>query len=289
MGHALARVGRLYDACAKSYAMYHEGTGCMHMPTYVPGCKSRAECLDATTRIILEALEARPGDMVLDLGCGVGTLAVEVARMTGSSVCGLAATATEVRAAADRAKTEGVGNLCGFEVRDMNSVGSLTWPNLRAIITLETDCYLHPLAERIKDIRRILPRGGVWQNIRFGIRDEFRTSAKARRAIHYVEDAWRTGPIASRAEFRRHVRGEFEIEKTVDLSDRVVDFWRKFVPVPLDGGSRVRLRFMGASLAESQSFWDVRTVFRHRLAFWKMVLGMAAGWFVYEYYRLRAI
>ncbi len=66
-----------------------------------------------TTRMCLELIElhVRPGDRVLDLGCGSGILSIAAAKLGASQVFGLEIDATAVRVAKQNARENGVQDI----------------------------------------------------------------------------------------------------------------------------------------------------------------------------------
>ena len=70
------------------------------------------------TRAMIEAAEIEPGIDILDVGCGVGAPACQLAREFGAHVTGISTSAAGVHAARARASTEEVDRLVSFKQRD---------------------------------------------------------------------------------------------------------------------------------------------------------------------------
>jgi 27-O-demethylrifamycin SV methyltransferase len=84
--------------------------------------RSADEALAVATEALTDRMAAHAGlgsDVrLLDVGCGTGAPACEVARRHGCRVVGISTSAVGVQAARDRAKTLGLTHLVSFEVRD---------------------------------------------------------------------------------------------------------------------------------------------------------------------------
>ncbi len=68
------------------------------------------EHTDHATRLLLEAMDVRPGDRVLDLGCGAGVLGVAAATITNASVVLLDANAESLHCARETVRLAGYGS-----------------------------------------------------------------------------------------------------------------------------------------------------------------------------------
>jgi len=67
---------------------------------------------------ILALLDLEPGDSLLDVGCGWGSLAIEAARRSGVHVTGLTLSGAQQDFARTRARASGLEERCGFQLRD---------------------------------------------------------------------------------------------------------------------------------------------------------------------------
>ncbi len=76
----------------------------------------------AATQRLVELIEPRPGDEVLDVGCGVGIGAVFLAGQFGCRVVGVDITARMIERAQERAERKGVAELTDFRIADMNAL-----------------------------------------------------------------------------------------------------------------------------------------------------------------------
>jgi 27-O-demethylrifamycin SV methyltransferase len=75
------------------------------------------------TRAVIDAAEIEAGIDILDVGCGVGAPACQLAREFGAHVTGITTSEAGVRAARARAVTERLDGLVSFEQRDGTANG----------------------------------------------------------------------------------------------------------------------------------------------------------------------
>lgn len=287
MSWSLEQVSDLYRRCRRSYSLYHEGSGLMHMPLLKEGASTRAECLSELNEIILANGYFAEDETVLDLGCGLGVLLIEAASRFRSRGLGIASTNYEVEEAQERASRAGVRERCRFDVGDMNNLGALCSNSVASAVNLETDWYFNSLPKGIRELHRILVPNGEWHSVRASIDDGFSQDVKARGLARKVCRGWRTSDMLTTGEFEIMARELFVIDRVIDLGELVMGFWERFVPLPVDAEWRVRLRFALRASQEVGKWPDFSTVFWHRLAFWQLIYGLSKGWFRFRYYLLR--
>jgi 23S rRNA (uracil1939-C5)-methyltransferase len=71
---------------------------------------------------VVAALRPRPGDLVVDLFCGIGNFSLVIARV-GGRVIGVEASASAISAARSNALLNGVDSQCEFQVADLYDPG----------------------------------------------------------------------------------------------------------------------------------------------------------------------
>jgi len=71
--------------------------------------------------VLLADLDPAPGDLLLDLGCGVGGIAIELHRRSGAEILGVDVSPRAVSAATARARRTGVDASVRFHVGDLTS------------------------------------------------------------------------------------------------------------------------------------------------------------------------
>ena len=72
--------------------------------------------------LVARKLGLKPGDRLLDVGCGWGTMAIHAARTYGARVVGVTLSKPQARYASDRARALGLGDLVEFRVQDYRDV-----------------------------------------------------------------------------------------------------------------------------------------------------------------------
>ncbi|NJN67786.1 MAG: methyltransferase domain-containing protein [Chloroflexaceae bacterium] len=76
---------------------------------------SIAEAQQLFTDLLISHLKLEPGQRLLDVGCGTGRPAVQIARKTGAHVTGITVSRSQVELATDYARTSGMGDRVHFE------------------------------------------------------------------------------------------------------------------------------------------------------------------------------
>lgn len=76
------------------------------------------EATDRLTDMVTDRLRIRPGQRVLDVGCGLGAPAIRLAKATGARVTGIATSRNLIDRATEMAAAEGVPDQVTFELVD---------------------------------------------------------------------------------------------------------------------------------------------------------------------------
>lgn len=141
---------------------------------------------------ILALASLRPGEAVLDVGCGTGTLAVAARRQVGpaGTVCGIDASPEMIA----RAKAKALGAFASIDFR-LAAVEALPYPDAHFDVVLSTLMLHHlPRAAReqgVREMRRVLKPGGRVLAVDFG-----RGSAQEKRGL--IAHFHRHGGVALR-------------------------------------------------------------------------------------------
>ena len=123
----------------------------------------------AIRRMTLEMTVAQPGESVLDVGCGTGSLAIALKAEVGASseVTGIDASPEMIEQARRKATRAGVD--AGFEVAPIEG---LSFPDARFDLVVSS-FMLHHLPDGVKrkglaEVRRVLKPGGRFLAVDFG-------------------------------------------------------------------------------------------------------------------------
>jgi 16S rRNA (guanine1207-N2)-methyltransferase len=126
-----------------------------------PGVFSQYE-LDAGTRVLIEAMDARPGEAVLDLGCGSGVVGMVAAQMGGQVVCvdssAAALAATHSTLDLNGVTAQVLASDCALAVRDMRFDVVATNPPFHQGLGAEYEVarqFVHDAAQVLKDSGRL--------------------------------------------------------------------------------------------------------------------------------------
>ncbi|MEV4752567.1 methyltransferase domain-containing protein [Streptosporangium sp. NPDC049248] len=111
------------------------------------------------TDVMIGKLGVGPGDRILDLGCGSGASAVQVARATGAEVVGVSISAGEVDTAAALARAEGMEGQVRFQRGDALNL-SFAPGFFDAVLAIDSFVHLSDQVRALSEIGRVLRPGG---------------------------------------------------------------------------------------------------------------------------------
>jgi cyclopropane fatty-acyl-phospholipid synthase-like methyltransferase len=116
------------------------------------------EATNRFTELLTERLRVGPGDRVLDVGCGIGKPALQMASSTGASVLGISISGPQVEQANERARAEGMSEQVSFQHADAMDM-PLEAGSFDAALAFESIIHMHrPTA--LREIARVLAPGG---------------------------------------------------------------------------------------------------------------------------------
>src|SRR5262249_13820706 len=101
-----------YTTLTNAYSVYSARTEVWHVAHWESGITTQAEALLASNRRLLAGLPINAEMHLLDVGCGVGALAIWAARTFGCRVTGITVVPTHVAQARIWASLAGVRHLC---------------------------------------------------------------------------------------------------------------------------------------------------------------------------------
>ena len=119
--HARENIAAHYDLGNDFYAAWLDDTMTYSSARFAKSDESLASAQLRKVRTLLDRLDLQPGDRLLEIGCGWGTLAIEAARR-GANVVGLTLS-NEQKAWADRrVQEEGLADLVEIRLQDYREV-----------------------------------------------------------------------------------------------------------------------------------------------------------------------
>lgn len=147
-----------------------------------------APAVAAQRTLTRQLLDARPGETLLDLGCGPGHLAGELAAETGEDgrIIALDRQPEMVQTAVSRAAAGGVAQRCAVVLGDAAAL-PLAGGSCDGIVAVQVLEYVPDVAQALGEIRRVLKRGGRavivdtdWRSCVWNSADEGRTDTVLR-------------------------------------------------------------------------------------------------------------
>ena len=117
-----------YDVGNDFYALWLDRRMVYSCAYFADGTDPEAELEDAQLAkldIICRKLRLRPGDRLLDVGCGWGALIMHATRHYGVTALGITLSAAQAGLARERIAAEGLGDRCRVELRDYRALDDL--------------------------------------------------------------------------------------------------------------------------------------------------------------------
>ncbi len=172
--------------------------------------------LDRTTRYVGDRAKLRPGQRVLDAGCGVGGSALLFAREYGADVVGVTLEPGQAERGRSFAASSGLSDKVEIVVGDFMAL-DLPSGSFDAVVNIESLCYAHDPAAYLKEVLRLLRPGG-----RFAIVDVFHGNAGDEAARRAMIEGCVLAQLQEQAELASELeRAGFADVELEDLSERV--------------------------------------------------------------------
>jgi ubiquinone/menaquinone biosynthesis C-methylase UbiE len=154
-----AEIGKHYDERSPVGDEFRDGQ--LHMWYYYDRDDdvSLTDAVHRISRKVTDTLGLRPGEKVLDAGCGPGTTALHLASAFGVEVTGITVSQYEIDRANQRASASGLGERVRFEYGDFMG---LEYPTgtFDAVLALESLQNAPELPQVLAELFRVLRPGG---------------------------------------------------------------------------------------------------------------------------------
>ena len=111
------------------------------------------------TRKVVDTLGLRPGETLLDAGCGSGAATVHIAQEYGPQITGVTISPVEAATAQARAAEHGVSDRVRFEVGDYHAL-PFAEGQFDAVVAMESLFNAYDLDKALLEIHRVLRPGG---------------------------------------------------------------------------------------------------------------------------------
>jgi cyclopropane fatty-acyl-phospholipid synthase-like methyltransferase len=155
-------------------------------------------------RVLADRAGIRPGQRVLDAGCGVGGSSLWLAKQCGAQVMGITPVASQVARARRFANDRRLAELVEFELADYTGT-PFPDSSFDVVWALESLCHASDKAAFYREAARLLRPGG-----RLVVAEYIRAARPLDRAgeqlLHEWLDGWAIPDLDTRAEHARHAR-----------------------------------------------------------------------------------
>ncbi|KAF8995677.1 delta-sterol C-methyltransferase [Cyathus striatus] len=196
-------------------------------------------------------MDLRPGMRILDVGCGVGGPACEIAQFSDVQIIGLNNNDFQIHRARKYAKQAGLENQVSFVTGDFMKLAEQFGENsFDAVYAIEATVHAPSWEGVYGEIMKILKPGGVFGVYEWCMTDDWDPSNPEHKALaHQIElgnGIPEMRPLRKAHEALKNVG--FQIEHEEDLADR---------PDPIPW-----YYLLEGDIRKAQTFWDYLTVWR---------------------------
>jgi cyclopropane-fatty-acyl-phospholipid synthase len=157
-----------YDVSNEFFALFLDRSMTYSCALFEEGTESLEQAQEAKLELICRKLELEPGDRMLDIGSGWGSLAIHAAREHGASAVGITLSAPQAELAEARAREAGVADLVEFRVSDYRDLTEERFDAIASIGMVEhvgesqVDEYARQIARVLAPGGRVLNHGIVY-------------------------------------------------------------------------------------------------------------------------------
>jgi cyclopropane-fatty-acyl-phospholipid synthase len=126
-----------YDVSNEFFALFLDETMTYSCALFEEGTETLEDAQRAKLELICRKLELKPGQRLLDIGCGWGSLVIHAALEHGVSALGITLSPPQVELAQERAREAGVGDRVEFRVMDYRDLGDARFDAIASIGMVE--------------------------------------------------------------------------------------------------------------------------------------------------------
>ncbi len=174
----------------------------VHFGYYDEEVQSHSEALENLNRVLASHAGIRPGERVLDAGCGIGGSSIWLAENCGAEVVGIAPVQSQLTRALGSVIQRGVGDKVHL-VRGDYANTSFPDETFDVVWAMESLCHGHSKRRVYQEFHRVLKPGG-----RLVIAEYMRTARPLdeanERLIHDWLSSWAIPDIDTAAEHEQH-------------------------------------------------------------------------------------
>src|SRR6266516_7620751 len=185
----MSRIRAYYDETWLDYRMLwlNPRNRAIHFGYWDKHTRSHSESLLNMNRVLASKIGIRPGQRILDAGCGIGGSAIWLAKTFGVEVVGITPVASQVERARRYAQKQGIADQVSFEQQDYTHT---TFPqaSFDVIWGMESLCHAPDKQLVLAEVRRLLRPGG-----RLGIVEYMRTNRPLAEIDEALLHSWLSG------------------------------------------------------------------------------------------------
>jgi SAM-dependent methyltransferase len=202
-------------------------SNCFHFP--VSGDEPLAEALRATELKVIAPTKAGPGTSLLDVGCGIGGPAQNIAEHTGARVTGVNIVEHHLRMAREQVAGRGLSERVRFVLADGQEL-PFADASFDHVYQIEAMCHMPDKARALREAARVLRPGGYFVAQEW-LRADGLSPEQERRYIEPICRTYAHPQLASPSEVRRDLTAAgLEVEMVADAAafGRVERTWEMF-------------------------------------------------------------
>ncbi len=185
----LPRIRDYYDETWLDYRMLwlNPQNIAIHFGYWDERTRSHSESLLNMNRVLASQIGIRPGQRILDAGCGIGGSAIWLAKTYGVEVVGITPVASQVERARRYAQQQGIADKVSFEQQDYTHT-AFPQASFDIIWAMESLCHAPDKQLVLAEARRLLRPGG-----RIGIVEYMRTNRPHAAIDEALLHSWLSG------------------------------------------------------------------------------------------------